>query len=278
MNGVQSALLSGDRLHLQHGPIDLVIGCDAQKERAFAAAKARLSTILAEVMDDIELLRRANGPAPKGRVALKMWHAAQGQLGFVTPMAGVAGSVAETVLEAMLQAAPSMKRAYVNNGGDIALHLAGTAEYSVAMSGLSGQRLGKLTLNAHHDVRGIATSGQGGRSLSFGIADSVTVLAATASQADVAATLIAGAVNLPDHPAIERRKACEIDDTSDLGARRVVTHVGALTEAEVSAALDAGQGLAHKMLRLGLIHAASLHLRGQSKQIEMNTKKVLEHA
>ena len=41
---------------------------------------------------------------------------------FITPMAAVAGAVAEEVLGAMMRAA-ELERAYVNNGGDIALHL-----------------------------------------------------------------------------------------------------------------------------------------------------------
>ena len=41
---------------------------------------------------------------------------------FITPMAAVAGSVAEHVLQVMVEAA-DLRRAYVNNGGDIAIHL-----------------------------------------------------------------------------------------------------------------------------------------------------------
>jgi ApbE superfamily uncharacterized protein (UPF0280 family) len=58
-----------------------------------------------------------------------------------------------------------------------------------------------------HDrpVRGLATSGWGGRSFSLGIADSVTVLARCAAAADAAATVVANAVDA-EHPAIERRR------------------------------------------------------------------------
>lgn len=275
--GVQSALLSGDRLHLQHGPIDLVIGCDGKRTRAFDAAEARLGTILIELMDEIDLLRQCAGPAPKGSIARKMWNSAQVHAGFVTPMAGVAGAVAEAVLEAMLETG-DIRRAYVNNGGDIALHLQRGAVFSVAMSGLNGGDLGAIHLDAKSPVRGIATSGQGGRSLSFGLADSVTVLAQTACQADIAASLIASAVDLPDHVMIARKPANSIIDDSDLGARPVVVQVGALKEHEIAAALEAGLNLASAMQGEGLIHAASLHLRGQSRQIKLNTTKVPEHA
>ena len=39
-------------------------------------------------------------------------------------MAAVAGSVADEIMAAMLAAA-TLDKAYVNNGGDIAIHLAG---------------------------------------------------------------------------------------------------------------------------------------------------------
>ena len=275
--GVQRAYLSGGRLHLQHGPIDLLIGCDGNCAGGFAAAEGRLETVLAELIAEIDVLRMCGGPRPTGAIARKMWDGVQGKLGFVTPMAGVAGAVAETILESMLEAG-DQRRAYVNNGGDIALHLSADATYSVAMSGLEGRALGTITLDANSSVRGIATSGQGGRSLSFGIADSVTVLAGGACQADVAATLIAGAVDLPNHPMISRVCANEVIENSDLGARLIVSHVGALGEAEVGEALNAGQELALQMRAKGHIQAASLHLRGQSRQIDLNTKRVLEHA
>ncbi|WP_375265577.1 UPF0280 family protein [Planktotalea sp.] len=274
---VQRALLSGDRLHLQHGPIDLIIGADGACALAFEAAEQRLSTVLVELMDEIDLLQRHDGPSPKGAIARKMWRAAQAHQGFVTPMAAVAGTVAEAVLQAMCSTT-DLRRAYVNNGGDIALHLSHNATFDIAMSGLAGADLGKITLNSDSEVRGIATSGQGGRSLSFGIAESVTVLAKTASMADIAATLIAGAVDVPDHPAILRAPANQIREGSDLGARAVVTQVGDLGAKDVSSALELGVQRAKRMQQHGLIQAASLHLRGQSRQIEMNLEKVLEHA
>jgi ApbE superfamily uncharacterized protein (UPF0280 family) len=274
---VQRAFLCGNRLHLQHGPIDLIIGVDGARAVAFEAAEQRLSSVLSELMSEIALLRQWDGPSPKGLIARKMWTAAQAHEGFVTPMAGVAGAVAETVLEAICTAG-DQRRAYVNNGGDIALHLSGDATFDIAMAGLGGAALGKITLSAKSNVRGIATSGQAGRSLSFGIAQSVTVLAKTASMADVAATLIAGAVDLPEHPLIHRAPAKDIRDDTDLGDQLVVRNVGALTATEVGLALDAGARRAVNMQNQRLIHAASLHLRGQSRQIELNKEKVLEHA
>jgi uncharacterized protein len=41
----------------------------------------------------------------------------------VTPMAAVAGAVADALLAAIAAGGPGLARAYANNGGDIALHL-----------------------------------------------------------------------------------------------------------------------------------------------------------
>ncbi|MFX7144802.1 hypothetical protein ABTI11_20165, partial [Acinetobacter baumannii] len=82
----------------------------------------------------------------------------------------------------------------------------------------------------------IATSDRHGRSFSRGIADAVTVLAKTASQADAAATIIANNVDLPGHPAIQRVPANELQPDSDLGSRLVTRAVGTLTEQEIETA------------------------------------------
>lgn len=265
MTGAVAALLpDGERLHLQHGPIDLIIGADGDRAAAFSAAARRFETVLEELVAELPLLRRAVGERPEGRIARRMYQAARphGAV-FVTPMAAVAGAVADEVLAAMVAAAP-VSRAYVNNGGDIALHLTGDARFRMGIAGDDNARLGEIDIAAADPVRGIATSGQRGRSLSLGIADAVTVLAGSAAAADVAATLIANAVDLPGHGAVRRVAARERDPDSDLGERLVVTHVGPLTGAEVAAALSNGARVAQDMRDGGLIHMAALFLRGQS--------------
>src|SRR5690606_23267476 len=114
-------------------------------------------------------------------------------------------------------------------------------------------------------ARGIATSGWRGRSHSRGIADAVTVLAADGASADVAATLIANAVDLPGHPAIERVPASSIDPDSDLGERLVTQDVGPLSAQDTAIALDAGLAIAEDFRRRGLIEEAALFLRGESR-------------
>ena len=259
----QAALLPGGRLHLSHGPIDLVIGADGARDLAFRAGFDRFGTILSELTAELPLLRRPVGTKPKGKIARAMYRAALPHAdGLTTPMICVAGAVAAEVLSAMVDGA-DLTRAYVNNGGDIALHLTEGARFDVGIAGLDGQSLGTVTIRSGDPIRGIATSGQGGRSHSLGIADSVTVLARSAAMADAAATRLGNAVDLPAHPAIRRSPANQLHDDSDLGAAPVVTHVGPLSPAEVNQALTTGATAAQGLRDRGLISGTALFLRDQ---------------
>ncbi len=116
-------------------------------------------------------------------------------------------------------------------------------------------------------MRGVATSGWRGRSFSLGVADAVTVLAASAALADAAATLIANAVDIPGHPAIRRTPACDLDPQSDLGERRVTVAVGPLTPDEIDRALALGAAEAELWRKRGLIEAAALRLGERTRLV-----------
>ena len=267
MGAVARLLPDGERLHLQHGPIDLIIGAEGARDAAFAAARARFGTVLDKLVAELPLLRRAVGDVPAGVVARRMVaavrpHGAQ----FVTPMAAVAGAVAEEVLAAMFAAAP-LSRAYVNNGGDIAFYLSPGTRFRMAVAGLDATALGRIDVGFVDAARGVATSGWGGRSFSLGIADAVTVLARTAAEADVAATMICNAVDLPGHMAVTRAPADSLQPDSDLGARLVTVAVGVLREAEVAEALSRGVAVAEDICGRGLALSAALFLQGQARMV-----------
>lgn len=274
MTRMQARMLpDGRRLHLNDGPIDLIIGAEgeaAEVGRAYAAAHARFATILDELCAELPLLRQPPAAEPHGPVARRMWHAVRplARHGFITPMAAVAGSVAEEMLDAMLAAAP-LTRAFVNNGGDIALHLAAGQHYDVGLVDRPDRPslFSTARLTAEDHVGGIATSGWRGRSFSLGIADAVTVLADLASTADAAATLIANAVDLPGHAAVTRVPAESLQPDSDLGQRAVTRGVGPLAPKEIAAALAAGVAFAQTLLADRRITAAALHLAGQTRTL-----------
>jgi ApbE superfamily uncharacterized protein (UPF0280 family) len=273
-------LNNGGKMHLQDGPIDLIIqawGSDADIRAAYDAAIVRFTGLLDTLCEELAELRQ---PAHslrcklQGKVARRM-HAAVAPFAaehFVTPMAAVAGAVAEEILGAMLESAKPT-RAYVNNGGDIALHLGEGEQLTVGILDRPDE-LGLMetaVLRAEDPARGIATSGRHGRSFSLGIADAVTVLARTASQADAAATIIANAVDLPAHPAVVRCPAQDVQPDSDLGRRLVTRDVGFLRPAEVAAALETGAQEARLLLARGLIEKAFLRLQGRTRIVAPNT-------
>ena len=266
-------LPDGRRLHLQDGPIDLVIGADGEPQAiavAYEAAAWRFATLLDELCAELPLLRAATGPEAASETGRRMVAATipYTTRSFITPMAAVAGAGADTILAAMLRAAP-LTRAYINNGGDIALHLAPGAEYRIGMVDRPDQPalFGNLAIRAEDPIRGIATSGWRGRSFSRGIADAVTVLAADAATADAAATMIANAIDLPGHPAITRVPANSIQPDNDLGDRLVTCAVGALTMGDISMALARGTVEADRLVSEGHIIAAALHLAGETKVV-----------
>ena len=292
----QRAPLSDGRWHFQHGPIDIVIGAygePAAVKQAHKAAWQRFETVLEELVAELPMLQRAiSNSEPdaqadevlKGTVARRMWSAcAPYRAGFITPMAAVAGSVAQELIASY--ARPGVDRAWVNNGGDIALHLtpgqslrvglfADLAHWEAALKGVDAESAndaqgdegiatdGQFEIKFEMPVRGIATSGWRGRSFSLGIADSVTVLAKTAAMADAAATVIANAVNVA-HTGILRRPASDVRDDSDLGDMLVTVEVPRLSHDNVRAALAAGQRQANALASRGLIESAVLVCQGQ---------------
>jgi len=267
---------SGERLHLQHGPIDLIIevsGSVAARDRAHERAARRFASILDELVAELAILRRPLGTVrPASPVGARMADAVEPfSEVFVTPMAAVAGAVADEVLAAAVATGTGddVERIFVNNGGDIALHLGRRARFDIGL--VPEPRIphvvGKMVVHASDPVRGIATSGRHGRSLSLGIADAVTVLARDAATADVAATLIANAVDLPGHPSIERVPASEIDADSDLGSLPVTVDIGDLSERDHDAAMAAGRETAERFLARGHIAAAVLALGGQIERV-----------
>ena len=343
MTRARAAMLpDGRRLHLQDGPIDLVIeafGSPEAVRAAYAAAIARFDGLLDELCSELPPLRapaRPDGTPLSGPVARRMYeavapHAASsfsrsrekvpegrmrarpaqpgggagaspGQVptpfgrrpssgaarhllpragegeapdtaAFITPMAAVAGSVADEILAAITAAAP-LARAYVNNGGDIALYLAPGERFRIGLvdrpdrPSLDASALfARTELSAEDGIGGIATSGWRGRSFSLGIADAVTVLARDAAAADAAATVIANAVDLPGHPAIVRVPARDLQPDNDLGDRLVTRGVGALSADEIDAALAAGVAVAEGLVRRGLIAGAALHLAGATRVV-----------
>src|SRR5204863_9604498 len=138
-------------------------GKEAELRAAYDAAARRFTGLLDELCEELAELRSAADPTRcllRGIVARRM-HAAVAPFAadhFITPMAAVAGSVAEEILGAMLGAA-QLDRAYVNNGGDIALHLTGGEQFTVGLMDRPDRHglMRTMIVDADSPIRGIAT-------------------------------------------------------------------------------------------------------------------------
>lgn len=286
--------LDATRWHWQHGPIDLILGASGEPAAIQAALEAcwtRFAGVLPELVGELKGLRQPvqasstlGGNAMRGPVARRMWSACHPyRARYITPMAAVAGSVADELIAAFER--EGVARAYINNGGDIALYLSEGQQYRIgvfadlaqyAATPLSADHAfdANLTLEANQPIRGIATSGWRGRSFSLGIADSVTALARNAAAADAAATMIANAVDL-EHADIVRRPASSLKDDSDLGELLVTVDVPSLPQPLIDFALARGVDVARRLLEQGLIEGAALFLQGRVRVVGIHESGAL---
>ena len=269
---IQRAILSGNRLHLQHGPINLVIkanGDSSSIKKAYELASHRMEGMLQGLVDNLSTLRVPLNP----RVELSIDDvtsnhmistARQFEDRFITPMAAVAGAVADKILSSMRDV-KGLDSIYVNNGGDIALFIGHGKKMKIGIvpTLTAAEPVASVDITSGDKVRGIATSGWDGHSLSLGIADAVTVLAKNAAIADIVATLIANEVNC-DSDCIDRVQALEIDPDSDLKEKLVTLKVGNLDENEISKALARGARFAQKLIDDKKIFGVFIYLQGHN--------------
>jgi len=249
-----------NRLFLNHGPIDIVLEAFGKdKPLAYEKAKKYFSTLLNELVLDMDLLKKEVVPHRhfNNKISQSMQNATEKFYpDFITPMAAVAGSVADNILNVLVKDT-KLEKAYVNNGGDVSFYL---TENQTVKSSLASIPNIIAEIDYKDKSRGIATSGWRGRSFSLGIADSVTVLADNAAMADAAATMIANSVNIKNHPSIIKKPAEEIYEDSDLKNLMVTVEVGDLKQSEIEDALKNGNEVGKKYLENGLINAALIEL------------------
>ena len=249
-----------NRLFLNHGPIDIVLEAFGKdKPLAYEKAKDYFSTLLNDLVLDMDLLKKEVVPHRNfnNKISQSMQNATEKFYPeFITPMAAVAGSVADNILNVLVKDT-KLEKAYVNNGGDVSFYL---TENQTVKSSLASIPNIIAEIDYKDKSRGIATSGWRGRSFSLGIADSVTVLADNAAMADAAATMIANSLNIKNHPLIIKKPAEEIYEDSDLKNLMVTVEVGDLKQSEIEDALRNGNEVGKKYLENGLINSALIEL------------------
>ena len=249
-----------NRLFLRHGPINIVleaIGID--KDLAYQNVKGYFETLLEQLVLDMDLLKKEVVFNRKfnNKISQSMQDATEKYSPtFITPMAAVAGSIADNILRVLINDT-NLEKAYVNNGGDVSFYL---NKNQIMKSSLAAIPNMIAEIKYKDKSRGIATSGWRGKSFSRGIADSVTVLADNAAMADAAATMIGNAVDIYNHPKIKKQPANEMYEDSDLKNLLITVEVGLLTKVEIKEALKNGYQTALQYINKDLINTALIQL------------------
>jgi uncharacterized protein len=181
----------------------------------------------------------------------------------MTPLAAVAGAIAQQALAAALAAGAGT--VVVENGGDVAVSVeAGDTIRLGVARGIHDRSLERVALLSHGDgIGGVCTSGLGGRSFTLGLADAAVAFGADAAGADACATLLANSTFM-DVPAVERSPAESLDPDTDIPGFMVVTHVGALSSSEITKALGQAEERAQGFVRAGLLKGAVVAVQGRA--------------
>ncbi len=261
-------LLDNGGIMAECGPMRLVIssfiGKTPQREMNVKAAKVSFG-ILERIARFQDLLRVVQKKIPRDLeepVAAKMVASAisMGEPD-LTPMAAVAGTIADFVADFLFEA--GMTRVIVNNGGDIAIRLREGNGVSVGIrDDLQKEGFSHvLSLDSAETSWGVATSGLGGRSLTRGVASAACVVSRDASIADAAATVVGNAVCVEDESVL-RREAVGMDPYTDLGRLMVTESVGDLSEEKKQEAIRRGMKKTRELMERKMIFGAFLSIKG----------------
>jgi len=254
---------------LDIGPATIVINGEKEGKPYIFDRKPlaeQVERILAEIRDYLPVLkqkafriRRSDSLPPVARSMVSAVKAVDEAS--LTPMAAVAGAVAEQLKDAISD--KGLQFISVNNGGDIAIVNRRGRPVGIAIGDMEQGRTTPYVVKVSELIDfGVATSGFGGRSFTLGLADIVTVVASSAPLADAAATFIGNSTNVEANT-VERRRAAEIDPATDIADEMVTVHVGNLTGEQVADALGRGRAVAERLKRQGTISDAVIILKGQ---------------
>ena len=278
MNFQKYSVIEEGLVYIDHGPITMTLEArrngGAFTEAAVAGAE-RVLEVFSELAVYLDHIRRPVGkkltlpditPCAVRKMTESVMMLEEEDF---TPLAAVAGTTSDLAVEAMVFSGADY--ALANNGGDIAWSIS-PGQRDFLKVGLisdinSGRTTHSLKIKSFSEIRGLATSGMGGRSLTRGIASAVTVLASDSSKADAAATAIANACYCND-PAIEQCRAEELDYGTDIPGLLVTKSVGSLKSGSAETALSAGVGRAGQLIDKGMIFGAIIFVAGTMQVVE----------
>ncbi len=274
-------LLPGGAVLVECGPMRLVIdariGRVAQPQQALRAADEAVKFLEGVAAarpflgrDYRERMARVTEP-----LALKMIASVQavGDAD-LTPMAAVAGTIADAVADFLFQR--GMTRVLVDNGGDIAIRSCDGEPVAVGIRpqvdrpGISHT----VVLGPERTAWGVATSGLGGRSLTRGILEAATIIAADAGSADAAATAVANASYIADS-AVVRKPAEAIDPHTDIAGLDVTVRVDPLAEKSKELAIDQALRRAEQLIDSRIILGAFVECQGRTAMTRFMAERVI---
>ena len=259
--------LPDGRVFVDYGPTSMVITARRQGAPAVDLAKAAFPLIqdaLGEIAGALPILRQYPGEGDFSQLEGLPRVMAEAVLATgektLTPMAAVAGTVADAVADWIF--AQGAEFVAVNNGGDVALRLEPGQQMRMGiLPDLNGSISQVVTLRAEDGIGGVCTSGLGGRSLTRGIANSVTVFSHRCALADACATHIANCSYI-DSPRVHTCLAGELEPESDIAALRIVRQVEALEEREIRQGLEQVHQEALRQLERGNLVSAAADIQG----------------
>ncbi len=262
-------LLGDDTILVECGPMRMFIdgslrGVRMPDECALAADRA--IGFLQQIADHKESIRapfREVAEPPENLLTHVMWKAVS-LVGDedLTPMAAVAGTIADAVADFLEDR--GLTKIVVNNGGDVAIRLrqGEAASVGIRPDVNSGELTYRITIIPETGIRGVCTSGLGGRSFTRGTASAATVFASRAAIADAAASAVANATYI-ESPAVRRCPAETIDPNTDLKGVDITTAVGDLTSGEIDRALKQGIRRAEELVDRHVITGACVAVKGR---------------
>jgi ApbE superfamily uncharacterized protein (UPF0280 family) len=263
-------LLAGGAVMVECGPMRLVIdarvGKLAQPQQALRAADEAVRFLEGVARARPFLGRDYQGLTPQitDPLALKMVASIQA-VGDedLTPMAAVAGTIADAVADFLFER--GLTRVLVDNGGDVAVRCCDGDPVAVGIRpNVESKSIAQvMVLGPERTAWGIATSGLGGRSLTRGVLEVATIVAADASLADAAATAVANASRVQD-PTVVRKLAETIDGYTDIAGLEVTAAVGPLSVARKDLALSQALARAEELITKNVIYGAYAAVQGQT--------------
>lgn len=254
-------------MFIEVGPASCVITAE-KCGKAYDIGRKRIEDYLAAILGDIRdclpvlrqkaqrILRAEHMP----EVAAMMVDAVKKvDEATLTPMAAVAGAVSERMRDLLKTDGADLIT--VNNGGDIAVHNGTGREVTIGIGDIKTNRTTPyiLKISGLSDF-GIATSGFGGRSLTLGLADIVTVVAENSAVADAAATFLCNRTNV-DTDKVLRKRASEVDPSTDIPDELVTVHIADLSDEEIQEALHEGLMEAYRLKKNSIIYDAVFLLK-----------------